>query len=69
MGAKHVTFVENYSQVLPILKKNILNLKTKKNFKIIEQDISDDLIFNHVTFCIPTNIEATPSPIIALRPL
>ena len=44
-GAKHVTFVENYSQVLPILKKNILNLKTKKNFKIIEQDISDDLIF------------------------
>ena len=26
-GAKHVTFVENYDEVLPILKKNLLNCK------------------------------------------
>ena len=37
--AKHVTFVENYKKILPILKKNLLNLKSTKNYKIIEEDI------------------------------
>ncbi len=37
--AKHVTFVENYKKILPILKKNLLNLKSTKSYKIVEQDI------------------------------
>ena len=37
--AKHVTFVENYKEVLPILKKNLLNLKSINNYKIIQKDI------------------------------
>ena len=36
--AKYVTFIENYKKVLPILKKNLLNLKEIKNYKILEKD-------------------------------
>ena len=36
-GARNVFFVENYSGILEILKKNLLNLDSKK-FKIIEKD-------------------------------
>ena len=45
-GARFVTFVENYKQVLPILKKNLNNLKIIDNYKIIEKNILDDLDFN-----------------------
>ena len=38
-GAKHVTFVENYSGVLPILEKNLANLKLYKKYEIVNQDI------------------------------
>ena len=38
-GASHVTFVEKYERVLPILKKNLNNLKSKINYEIIESDI------------------------------
>lgn len=45
--AKKVIFVENYSGVLPILKKNLLNLKLFDNYKIIENDIySDNVLLN-----------------------
>ena len=37
--AKHVTFVENYKGILPILKKNLSNLKAVKNYSIIENNI------------------------------
>ena len=37
--AKHVIFVENYKGILPILKKNLSNLKTVKNYSIIEKNI------------------------------
>ena len=37
--AKYVTFVENYNGVLPILKKNLSNLKLHKKYEIIEQNI------------------------------
>ena len=37
--AKKVTFVENYKHILPILKKNLLNLKSINNYQIIEKDI------------------------------
>ena len=38
-GAKFVTFVENYKGILPTLKKNLINLRTVKNYSIIEQNI------------------------------
>ena len=45
-GAKKVTFVENYSGVIPILKKNLFDLKTINNFEIIEKDIfKENFIF------------------------
>ena len=45
-GVKFVTFIENYKDVLPILKKNLNNLKLKDNYKIIEKDILHDVNFN-----------------------
>ena len=44
-GAIHVTFIENYESVLPILKKNISNLKSEINYEIIESDILNKLEF------------------------
>ena len=41
--AKHVTFVENYKKILPILKKNLMKLNSKNNYKIIEKDILGNL--------------------------
>ena len=37
-GVKEVTFIENYKEVLPLLKKNLNNLSLN-NYKIIEKDI------------------------------
>ena len=44
-SAKYVTFVEYYKKILPILKRNIAELNFKKNSKIIESDIIDNLNF------------------------
>jgi len=46
-GSSFVTFVENYEKVVPILKKNIQNLKLQKKSFIIEKDIFNnyDLFF------------------------
>jgi len=38
-GAKHVTFVENYNGVLPILKKNLSSLKIDEKYQVVEQNI------------------------------
>ena len=46
-GALNVTFVENYNKVLPILKKNLENLKSNENYKILTQDINIGLNFNN----------------------
>lgn len=46
-NAKKVFFVENYNNVLPILKKNLANLKSIKNFEIIEKDIYKENIFEN----------------------
>ena len=43
-GAKYVVFFENYNGVLPILKKNLSNLKPLQNFEIIEKNIYDNLL-------------------------
>ena len=37
-----MTFVENYSGVLEILKKNLSNLSSINNFEIIENNIYED---------------------------
>ncbi len=44
-GAKKVVFIENYKEVLPLLKKNLTNLKKLNNYEIIEDDV-----FNKNTF-------------------
>ena len=44
--AKHVTFVENYKEILPILKKNLFNLKSLNNYKIIQKNILNNLEIN-----------------------
>ena len=46
-NVKKVVFVENYRGVLPILKKNLKNLKLSENYSIIEKDIyNSDLFLN-----------------------
>ena len=42
---RHVCFVENYIGILPILKNNLSNLKTVKNYSIIEKNILIDIDF------------------------
>ncbi|WP_440693199.1 16S rRNA (guanine(966)-N(2))-methyltransferase RsmD [Candidatus Pelagibacter sp. HIMB1695] len=42
-GAKFVTFVENYKEILSILKKNLADLKLDSNYSIIEKNIFDNL--------------------------
>jgi 16S rRNA (guanine966-N2)-methyltransferase len=44
-GASHVTFIEKYEAVLPILKKNLKNLKLEINYEIIESDILNKFEF------------------------
>ena len=42
-----VYFVENYKNVLPILKKNLSSLKLINNFEIIEKDIYKENVFKN----------------------
>ena len=49
-GVKKVIFMENYSKVLPILKKNLQSLKSINNYKIIEKDIYDEEIFSSFNY-------------------
>ena len=46
-GSKSVTFVENYSIVLPILKKNIFNLGYQDNSLVIDKNILNQLNFKN----------------------
>ena len=48
-GAKFVTFIENYKEVLPILKKNLNSLKSVNNYEILEKDILNDLNFSSLS--------------------
>jgi len=47
-GAKYVTFVENYRGVLPILKKNLSNLETDRNYQVIEDNILNKIDFKKI---------------------
>tara|TARA_B100000900_G_scaffold395602_1_gene394139 strand:- start:397 stop:957 length:561 start_codon:yes stop_codon:yes gene_type:complete len=49
-GAKYVVFFENYNGVLPILKKNLSNIKPLQNFEIIEKDIYDHILLINKKF-------------------
>ena len=42
-GAQKVIFTENYKGVLPVLKKNLLNLRSTNNYKILEKDIYKEI--------------------------
>tara|TARA_B100000795_G_C22737910_1_gene414048 strand:- start:244 stop:822 length:579 start_codon:yes stop_codon:yes gene_type:complete len=48
-GASSVVFVENYKEVLPILKKNIINLSFSNSTLIIEKDIFNQIEFKNLT--------------------
>ena len=47
-GARHVDFIENYKQILPILKKNLSSLKLLSNYTIIEKDILNNFNFSEI---------------------
>ena len=44
-GSSYSTFVENYNEVLPILKKNIMNLNYENNSLVLEKNIINNLNF------------------------
>ena len=48
-GVKKVVFIENYFGVLPLLKKNLNNLKSKKNYEIIEKNIYGGEVFSNLS--------------------
>ena len=47
-GAKKVIFIENYRDVLSILKINLENLKTINNYEIIEKNAYEIITFNKI---------------------
>ena len=47
-GSLSVTFIENYSNTLNVLKKNIFNTGYKKKSKIIEKNILKDKTFDNI---------------------
>ena len=46
-SGSNVTFVENYSIVLPILKRNIFNLGYQDNSSVIDKNILNQLNFKN----------------------
>tara|TARA_B110000967_G_scaffold206151_1_gene252180 strand:+ start:2018 stop:2578 length:561 start_codon:yes stop_codon:yes gene_type:complete len=44
-GSKHLIFVENYKDVLSILKRNVININCQDNVLIIENDIIKNFNF------------------------
>ena len=44
-GARKVVFIENYKEVLSVLKKNLSSLQKIKNYKIIERNVYEKDIF------------------------
>ena len=48
-GAKHVTFVEKYRRVLPVLKKNLSNLNIDEKYQVIENDLFEKSGFNEIS--------------------
>ena len=49
-GVKNVIFIENYKNVLSVLKKNLINLKSINNYKIIEKNIYDEKTYLNLNY-------------------
>ena len=49
-GVKKVVFIENYDGVLPVLKKNLYNLKLVQNYEILESNIYNKVTFNSLKY-------------------
>ena len=49
-GAARVIFIENYKNVLKILKKNLSNLKYIENYEIIEKDAYERKTLSNLNF-------------------
>ena len=49
-GSKEVIFIENYPEVLPLLKKNLSSLNLIQNYEIIEKNIYNDKIFSNLNY-------------------
>ena len=47
-GAKKVIFIERYTKVLPILKKNIESLRLTNNYEILEKNIDEENTFSNL---------------------
>ena len=47
-GSKNVVFIENYRNVINVLKKNLTNLKSISNYQIIENDIYDEKVYSNL---------------------
>ena len=47
-GVKDVVFIENYNEVVRILKKNITNLDLSKKCDVLERDILNDVNFKEL---------------------
>mgnify|MGYP001274049175 FL=1 len=47
-GVKDVVFIENYNEVVRILKKNITNLDLSKKCDVLERDILNDFNFKEL---------------------
>ena len=49
-GVKKVVFIDNYDEVLPILKKNLSNLKSVQNYEIFQSNIYNQDTFNNLKY-------------------
>ena len=47
-GVKKVVFIEDYDRVLSVLKKNLSNLKSTRNYEIFESNIYKVVTFNNL---------------------
>ena len=45
-GVKNVVFIENYKNVITVLKKNLINLKSVSNYQILENNVYDEQVFS-----------------------
>ena len=45
-GVKNVVFIENYRNVITVLKKNLTNLKSISNYQIIENNAYDEQVYS-----------------------
>ncbi len=47
-GVKNVVFIENYKDVINVLKKNLTSLKSISNYQIIENDVYDEKVYSNL---------------------